>query len=348
MKVKKWFFWGAFFAAAGSASAQYFVTAFKTDVSKVGTTACPFLTIGVGARANAMGGAFTSVSSDVTAMYWNAAGLAGLRSNQIALIHSKWIADLSHDYIAAAFPLGYLGVIGVSLNALTMDDLIVRTPELPDGTGERAGSYDLALGLSFARALTDRLSLGGTFKYVTSRLWHMSSSTIAFDCGVLFSQIFDLFQLGASVSNVGGKMHYQGRDTFVYHDMLVNEYGNNEKIDADLKTGSFNLPVYFRAGLSTVIHPNGALPLLLAVEFCEPSDNVRSINVGGEWSLQDRFFLRAGYSSLLEDDTERGLTLGGGLKVRVPKSPMQLALDYSYEDFGIFQNTQKIALAISF
>jgi len=334
--------------AFGTASAQYFVSAFKTDVSKVGTTACPFLTIGVGARANAMGGAFASVANDVTALYWNPAGLSGLRTNQIALIHSEWIADLSHDFLGAAFSLGNLGVIGVSLNALTMDDIIVRTPELSDGTGERAGSYDLALGLSFARSLTDRLSLGGTAKYVTSRLWHMSSSTIAFDCGVLFSEIFNFFQLGASISNVGGKMHYNGRDTFVYYDMLQDEYGNNEKIDADLKTGAFNLPVYFRAGLSTVVNRHGALPLLLALEFCEPSDNVRSLNVGGEWGFRDRIFLRAGYNSLLEDDTERGLTLGGGLKLKVPKSSMQLVLDYSYEDFGVFQNSQKLALAIGF
>ncbi len=333
---------------AGAASAQYFVSSFISDVSKVGTTACPFLTIGVGARANAMGGAFTSVANDVTALYWNPAGLARMSSSQLALIHSKWIADLNHDYLGMAFSVGALGVIGVSLNALTMDDIIVRTPELPEGTGERAGSYDLALGLSFARALTDRLSLGGSAKYVTSRLWHMSSSTIAFDCGVMFSDIFDLFQLGAAISNVGGKMHYQGRDTFVYHDIVQNEYGNNEKIDADLKTGSFNLPVTFRAGLSTVINKRSRMPLLMAVEFYEPSDNVRSINVGGEWAFYDKIFVRGGYNGIFEDDTQRGLTLGGGLKLTVPRSSLRLLLDYSFEDFGIFDNTQKFALALSF
>ncbi len=348
MKIRKAILFCAIHMAIGSASAQYFITSFKTDVSKVGTTAAPFLTIGVGARANAMGGAFTSVANDVTALYWNPSGLARLRSNQLTLIHCKWIADLSHDFIGAAFNMGNLGTVGVSLNALTMDEIIVRTPELPDGTGERAGSYDLALGLSFARGLTDRLSLGGTVKYVTSRLWHMSASTVAFDCGVLFSDLFDFFQLGASISNVGGKMHYNGRDTFVYYDMYASEYGNNDKIDADMKTGSFNLPVCFRAGLSAVVNRSSSIPLLLAVEFYEPSDNVRSINLGGEWAFYDKVFLRAGYNSLLEQDTERGLTMGGGLKVKIPKSTVQVHLDYSYEDFGLFQNTQKLALALSF
>jgi hypothetical protein len=330
------------------AQAQYSVRSFRTDVSKVGTTAVPFLTIGVGARANAMGGAFASVANDVTALYWNPAGIATLNSNQIALIHSDWIADLRHDFIGLSLSLGVIGSVGFSLNALTMDEIIVRTPELPEGTGERAGSYDLALGFSYARSLTDRLNVGGSFKYIKSQLWHMSAQTVAFDCGVLFTHIFDYFRLGASMTNMGGKMKYDGRDTFVYHDVRSSEYGNNEKIDAELTTGSYNLPISFRAGISATLYEKSRWPLLLAVEFFEPSDNVRSINMGGEWAFDDKVFLRAGYNSLFEEDTERGLTLGGGLKVQVPSSLVRILLDYSYEDFGIFQNTQKFSLGLAF
>jgi hypothetical protein len=333
---------------AMNVQAQYSVLSFRTDVTKVGTTAVPFLTIGVGARANAMGGAFASVANDVTALYWNPAGIATLKGSQIALIHSDWIADLRHDFIGLSVPLGGLGTVGIQLNALTMDDISVRTPEYPEGTGERASSYDMALGLSFARALTDRLSIGGSVKYVKSQLWHMSAQTVAFDCGVLLKNIFDFIQLGASMTNMGGKMKYGGRDNFIYHDIRPSEYGNNEKIDAELTTGSYNLPVAFRSGISAVVNKASSWPLLLAVEFYEPSDNVRSLNMGGEWGFYDKVFLRAGYSSLFEDNSERGLTVGGGLKLQVPKSAVEILLDYSYEDFGIFQNTQKFALCISF
>lgn len=330
------------------ARGQYYSGSFRTDVTKVGTTAMPFLTIGVGARANAMGGAFVSVANDVTALYWNPAGIATVPGNQIALIHSDWIADLRHDFIGLSVNLGRLGTMGVLLNALTMDDIEVRTPEMPEGTGELASSYDLALGLSYARSLTDRLSIGGSVKYLKSQMWHMSAQTVAFDCGVILTNIFDLFQLGASLTNMGGKIHYGGRDNFVYHDIRPSEYGNNEKIDAELKTGSYNLPIAFRSGLSMYLNKKSHWPLLLAVEFCEPSDNVRSVNVGGEWSFYNRVFLRGGYNSLFEQDTERGLTLGGGLKVQVPKSAVEILLDYSYEEFGVFDNTQKFALGISF
>lgn len=336
------------FACFANANAQFRIVGFRSNVSKVGTTAVPFLTIGVGARANAMGGAFASVADDVTALFWNPAGIALMQQNQVALIHSDWIADLRHDFIGIALQLGVLGSIGFHLNALTMDEIMVTTPDYPDGTGERADSYDLAIGTTYARALNDRLNIGGTVKYIRSQLWHMSAQTMAVDLGVTFSNVFDFFQLGASISNMGGKMRYFGRDTFVYHDIRPDEYGNNEKVDADLRTDSYNLPIAFRTGISSVIMKQSYTPLLLAVEFFEPSDNVRSMNVGGEWALYDKVFLRGGYTSIFEDDSERGLTLGGGLKLRIPYSLVRIYLDYSYEDFGILENSQKFSLAITF
>ncbi|MBN2356839.1 PorV/PorQ family protein [candidate division KSB1 bacterium] len=328
--------------------AQYASRSFNSDVSKVGTTAVPFLTIGVGARANAMGGAYVSVANDVTALFWNPAGIASLQSVQLTLIHSNWIADLNHDFVGFAAPIGIIGCIGFSLNALTMDETIVRTPEQPNGTGERVQSYDMAIGLSYARMMTDRISIGGTAKYIRSQLWHMSAQTMAFDLGIVFSNIFNFVQLGAAITNMGGKMRYSGRDNFVYHDISPSEAGNNDKIDAELKTDSYNIPISFRVGLSTVILKGGKMPLRLAMDLFEPSDNVKSLNVGGEWTLFNRICLRAGYAGIFEEDTERGLTFGGGLQLEMPRSVVQLYLDYSYEDFGLLNNSQKFSLLIAF
>lgn len=336
------------FAGFMDAHAQYSVTGYRSDVSKVGTTAVPFLTIGIGARANAMGGAFVSVANDVTALHWNPAGIASIKSNQLALFHSDWIADLRHDFLGFSANLGSAGTIGFSLNALTMDEIMVRTPVFPEGTGELAGASDMALGISYARELTDRLSIGATVKYIRSQLWHMSAQTMAADLGIVFSDIFNFIRLGAAITNMGGKMKYGGRDTYVYYDIQENEYGNNERLDAELRTGRFNLPVAFRAGLSTVIMKESKYPFLIAVEFYEPSDNVRSMNVGGEWAFYDKVFLRGGYASIFEDDTERGLTLGGGVKFRVPYSPVQIFLDYCYEDMGLLENSQKFSLTLAF
>ena len=348
MKRLTYFLLIIFFIGMGNTYAQFQSSGFRSDVSKVGTVAIPFLTIGIGARANAMGGAFTSIANDVTALYWNPAGIASFDKSELALIHSDWIADLRHDFIGLAVPLGQMGTIGFSMNALTMDEILVRTPVFPEGTGEMAQSYDMALAVSYARKLTDRLSLGGSIKYIRSVLWHMSAQTMAVDLGVVFYDIFEFVQLGASISNMGGKIKYSGRDNFVYHDIRPSESGNNEKIDAELQTGEYNLPVTFRAGLSTVINRGSEIPLLVAVDFTEPSDNYRCMSIGGEWAFYNRVFLRAGYASIFEPDSERGLTVGGGVIFNIPSSDIPVYLDYSYEDFGILNNSQKFSLSLKF
>jgi len=337
-----------FFIGIGNTYAQFQSAGFRSDVSKVGTVAVPYLTIGIGARANAMGGAFTSVANDATALYWNPAGIVSFDKNELTLIHSDWIADLKHDFIGLAVPLGYMGSIGFSINTLTMDEILVRTPVFPEGTGEKAQSYDMAIAVHYARKLTDRLSLGGSIKYIHSVLWHMSAQTMAIDLGVMFYDIFEFIQLGASLSNMGGKIKYSGRDNFVYHDIRPSEHGNNEKIDAELQTGEYNLPVTFRTGLSTIINRGSSMPLLIAVDLTEPSDNFRSMNVGGEWAFYDMVFLRAGYAGIFEPESERGLTVGGGLIFNIPSTNIPIYLDYSYEDFGILNNSQKFSFSLAF
>ena len=59
------------------------------NVSKTGTTAAQFLKIGIGARALGMGGAYSAVSNDVTALYWNPAGLSSSKKNGIILDHQE-------------------------------------------------------------------------------------------------------------------------------------------------------------------------------------------------------------------------------------------------------------------
>ena len=70
-------------------NAQMSISSFKSDVSKVGTTAAPFLTIGVGARANALGGAFVYVANDVTA---TDSGF-GTDTNRVIIIDRKGKID---------------------------------------------------------------------------------------------------------------------------------------------------------------------------------------------------------------------------------------------------------------
>ena len=62
---------------------------FGQQVSKTGTTAGQFLKLGVGSRAMALGGAFTAIANDASALYWNPSGLSRIKGSQILLKHEK-------------------------------------------------------------------------------------------------------------------------------------------------------------------------------------------------------------------------------------------------------------------
>lgn len=65
-----------------------------------------FLSLGVGAKALGMGGAFVGVANDVTASYWNPSGLCQLDQKELSLMHAETFGTLlNHDFIAFALPL---------------------------------------------------------------------------------------------------------------------------------------------------------------------------------------------------------------------------------------------------
>ncbi|GBD93432.1 hypothetical protein BMS3Abin05_01015 [bacterium BMS3Abin05] len=317
------------------------------NVSKVGTTSAPFLEIGIGARAIGMGGAFVALANDASAMYWNPGGLAKLKNSSVLLEHSEWLAGINFDYTNVILKLGELGTIGGSITSLTMADQIVRTVDRPEGTGERYSAGDLAVGLSYARSLTDRFSIGFNAKYIHQKIWHMTASAFAIDFGTLFITQFRGLRIGASLSNFGTNMRLDGRDILVYHDIDPRIMGNNPRIPAELKTDSWALPLLFRLGVAMDVLNNAANRLTLAVDAQHPSDNAQSLNVGSEYAFRNFFMVRIGYKSLFLQDGEEGLTFGAGLKQSI-YGMADIQVDYAFANFGRLKNIQKFSLQILF
>lgn len=317
-------------------------------VTKVGTTAAPFLVIDVGPRGTAMGGAYVSVVNDATAMYWNPAGITRLHAFQAAFSTSKWIADLSFNYIGAVMSLGDLGNIGANATFLTMDKIERTTIDNPDGTGEffDAGSY--AFGLGYARNLTELFSIGFNAKYISERMYHSVANGFAIDIGALYITQLNGLTLGMSISNYGTKMQLSGRDTQVQHDTDPSVYGNNPNINATLQTDRFDLPLMFRFGISMdVLKGMSKNNLILAVDALHPSDDAEYINIGGEYAFNNLIFLRAGYKELLLEDSEEGLTLGVGLRFKI-EGATTFQFDYSYKDFGLFNSIHMYSISLGF
>lgn len=101
-----------------------------------------FLKVPVGPRAIAMGGAFTAVSDDATAPFWNPAGLVYLPYREVLFQHAERFGSLlNHDYLGGVFPLGgppsRESALGVSMVRLAVDDIQI-TPRPGD---LRRGDY---------------------------------------------------------------------------------------------------------------------------------------------------------------------------------------------------------------
>ncbi len=320
--------------------------AFKSNVSKKGTTAAPFLSIGQGARALSMGGAFVAVADDPSSMYWNPAGITDINGTAFVVDHTEWIAGLRYNYLAGAIHLGDLGTLGVSFTA-SNTEMQVTTVDNPEGNGETFSVSDIAVSVGYAIKLTDRFSIGFNPKFIYQKIWKMSASAIAIDIGVKYDTPFDGVILGMSISNFGPKMQMQGTSSSVLFDPDPSTTGNNGKIPANLTTEEWALPLNFKVGVAYKVLSDETNKLILALDASHPNDNYESINLGGEYIFNDFLALRGGYKSMFLTDSEEGITLGVGIKYAVVGN-FQFMFDYAYQDFGILKNVQKFSIGIVF
>ena len=142
-------------------------------------------------------------------------------------------------------------------------------------------------------------------------------------------------------------MQMRGKDLLVQIDPDATIEGNNENINADLRTDEFYLPLMFRLGVAfDVLKDNENNSLLLAVDALHPNNDTESLNIGAEYAYNRMFFLRGGYNTLFAKDSESGVAFGAGLAMDV--SSVILHLDYAYHDFGILNDVQIFTIGLSF
>jgi len=270
------------------------------------------LKLGVGARALAMGEAYTALGHDPGSTYYNPAGIASARSSQLLLMHKEWLQDIRTEYIGGQTFLGDVAV-AVSINTTTIGDIELRQQPGPsDGTFD---AHNAALGVTLAYKFDTALSVGLTGKYLYEKILVDEASGLGIDVGALYSTPWDI-QLGASLANLGSV--------------------------SELDQESAKLPTLLRFG-AAYIHPIETIDgtVTLASEVVSSSNESNShVEFGGELSLYRAFALRAGYQTGYEG---RGFTAGIGFRYD------WFQLDYAFipgrYDLG---STHTMSLAIEF
>ncbi len=145
-----------------------------------------FLSIGVDARAFAMGNAVVASTHDVNAAYWNPAGLAEVWDAwQVSAMHAEYFQSIAkYDYAAAAIPLSNNSTVGISIFRFGVDD-IMNTTELIDSQGNidydrisKFSTADYALSLSYAGYFLGNkdIAVGANAKLVYRHIGKFASS----------------------------------------------------------------------------------------------------------------------------------------------------------------------------
>lgn len=314
--------------------------------TKVGTSAAPFLGIGVGAPAWGMGGAYVSMINDASAMYWNPGVISRFEKTEISFMQADWFLDTKYIYGGITLNLGSGTAAGVQIAYLDYGEEEVTTVDAQEGTGERWDAHDLFVGLSIARSFTDRFSIGGTIKYIEQKIYHESATSVAFDVGLLYITGFRGMRLGMSISNFGSDMEMDGKDLFHTYDPDPNSLGNNFTLTSKYKTDAWPIPLIFRVGLSMEVFDFGENVISIATDSVVPSDNSTNLNVGGQIAIQDAFFVRTGWQALGQKNNESGFTAGLGVKYFVP-GLSEVKLDYAFSDYGIIDDVHILGFSFS-
>lgn len=288
------------------------------DFTKAGSAGLQFLKIGIGGRESAMGEAFTSLSDDVNAVFWNVAGIGFVTEPQVTFSHTNWLVESTHDAFAVAIPVKSF-VVGLSAISFQIKEFEETTVLEPNGTGNMVGAGDYLLGLAIARRYTDKLTIGLQIKYVQEVLDNRSFSNMLFDVGTIYHTGFRNLKLAFTLQHFGP--------------------------DMKLADQQFRTPLLFRVGASDYIFNTNLHSLIASGELVHPTDANEWINIGLEYTLINILALRAGYQT---NDKEQRMTTGFG--VLVPNiGKVGTSFDYAYISFGeIFGATHRFTIGLSF
>ncbi|MFC1522605.1 PorV/PorQ family protein [Elusimicrobiota bacterium] len=303
-----------------------FFASFAFCAGGPGTTSANFLKIGQGPRAIGMGEAFTAVSDDVFATYWNPSGILSLEHPEATFSHVKLFDDtkLHHLAFAKAYRCEIGGddecinpdkskiAWGLQLSMLSMD-----TFPGYDNNGAKVDDVEMSdtlLGFTFAKQF-GRFGLGANAKYIEEKLHVVKAQTFAMDIGAQthYDTSFGKLGIGYTSQNLLGKMKFDRYE--------------------------FPLAQMHRFGLSLKQSFYGD-PVTIATDFIMSNDVDPNFAFGLEYWLAQIIAFRFGFKG--NQDIGEGIRMGVGAKFKV------VQMDYAYAGFGDLGLIHRISLTFRF
>jgi hypothetical protein len=319
--------------------------------SRIGTAGAQELLIPVGARGIAVGGSYMVFSTGVDAIYWNPAGLGRMATGVEASMSSmNYIADINVVYGAIGLKAGEFGSLGFSIKSIGFGKIPVTTTSFPDGTGEMYSPTYLTLGATYAKALTDRISVGLTANLVSERILEMSATGVAFNIGIQYQNLGTPgLNLGIAVKNIGTNMQFAGSNLIQQAEAASGLRGTQYY---NVEAASNEMPSSLEIGLGYAYKFDDQNMATVGALFRNNNYQEDEYNLGAEYSFQNLVFVRGGYTmpghSTNDVLGQRGyiydFTVGAGIHYNTGE--LDLTFDYAYRHMKYFDASNIISLKV--
>jgi len=304
---------------AGMVAATILAGAAAMAGNRSGTVTGQFLKLSTSARAIAMGGAQVAVAEGVNSMAYNPAGILAVGNYGFGASYTQLYADIQHSYFGGVKNIPGLGAIGVNVVLLSTDDMAVTTPAFPEGTGENFRASDYAIGISFARQVTDQFRVGVNGKLIQSYLYNseVGTGSFAFDIGTLYDIPVLQSHIGVSLTNLGKDLTF------------VNE--------------TYSLPTALRFGVLVDVLKDETNSLVTTLQITRVNDADEQYNLGAEYVFNGIVALRGGWKFAYDQED---VTAGFGVKLN--SFGVNSMLDYAYNNFTYLPGTHTVTFEVMF
>ena len=270
-----------------------------------------YLRIGAGARPLGMGGAFTALSDDATASYWNAAGLGQVEDPQVALMYSLMSMDRMLNLATYVQPLKGIGTFSIGWLNYGVFDIDGR-----DMTGNPTGNFsdsENAFSASFGKGLSPALFVGGSFKFLYHKLASQQAKGFGFDVGAML-KLGDNIRIGGKIQDIASKI----------------KWDTESNLEEDF-------PTVTRFGVC--ITPK-KLPVKISADVEKNSKQDARYHIGAEYWVIPSVAVRLGY------DRDH-ITVGAS--AIIPISSVNLQLDYAFAPDELQQwPTNRVSMTVRF
>lgn len=323
------------------------IAAAQTSSINVVTTAVPFLRISPDARAGGMGDLGVATTPDVNSQFYNVAKYAFAKNpSGIGMTYTPWLKDLGLNDVYLASLAGYYKLdeqqsISGSLRYFSLGNI-----QFTDNLGNDLNAFrprEVAVDLGYSRVLSDRLSLGVAIRYINSNLAggqaitgvsYKPGNAVAGDIGLYYNALADDgsgLSMGLALTNLGSKISYTSDATqkdFIpanfslgaVYTSVSNEV-NKLSFGVDIQKLMVPTPPLLGDSAGLVNYRSKGVVGSWFSSFGDApggfSEELKEFyfSVGGEYTYDEQFSVRAGYFYENKDKGNRQyFSVGAGFK----------------------------------